>query len=97
MAQLSARPAWTELPYGSSIPEPGTARNCKTGTWRSARPEWSHAECVRCGVCVLFCPEGCLALDLRGYPGADLDYCKGCGICVHECVTGCIRMVDEVE
>ena len=46
MAQLSARPKWTELPFGSSIPEPGTARNCKTGTWRSARPEWNHAECV---------------------------------------------------
>ena len=97
MAAEKARPLWTELPPGIAVIDPGSARACHTGTWRSARPEWLTQECVSCGVCELFCPEGCLHLDAQGVPSADLDYCKGCGICAHECPTGCIRMVDEVE
>ena len=94
---MSAHPGWRELPIGVSIPDPGSARNYHTGTWRSARPEWNLDRCVECGVCQLFCPEGCISIDGSGYPTADLDYCKGCGICCHECVTACIRMVSEEE
>ena len=97
MGTQSARPRWTELPTGIAILEPGSARACHTGSWRSARPEWKHADCVRCGVCTIFCPEGCIRIDRTGLPSADLDYCKGCGICVHECVTACIHMVEETE
>jgi pyruvate ferredoxin oxidoreductase delta subunit len=94
---MVASPTWRELPVGVAILEPGCARNYHTGTWRSAHPEWNVDQCVRCGVCQLFCPEGCISFDASGNPSADLDYCKGCGICVHECVTACIQMVSEEE
>ena len=99
MAPQSARPRWNELAIGSAIVEPGSARANRTGDWRSSRPVWKHEQCIRCGVCVISCPEGCIHFDLeiKDYPSADLNYCKGCGICVHECPTACIRMIDEEE
>ena len=99
MASQSAQPRWTELAVGTAITEPGSARQYQSGTWRSQRPVWNHTECIRCGVCVIFCPEGCVHFDIdeEGFPGADLDYCKGCAICAQECVTACIRMENEEE
>ena len=98
MAQ-SAKPRWQELAPGTAIVEPGSARRYRTGDWRSQRPVWNHEQCIRCGVCVVFCPEGCIRFgqDTLGLPGADPEYCKGCGICAHECPTGCISMVEEEE
>ena len=99
MALQTAKPKWSELAVGSAILEPGSARVNRTGDWRSARPVWKHTQCVRCGVCTMFCPEGCIHFDgvKTDFPDADLNYCKGCGICVHECPTRCIAMVDEEE
>jgi 2-oxoacid:acceptor oxidoreductase delta subunit (pyruvate/2-ketoisovalerate family) len=51
--------------------------------------------CIKCGVCVIFCPEGCIGWTQAGYPDGNLEYCKGCGICVRECWTTCIRMKEE--
>jgi pyruvate ferredoxin oxidoreductase delta subunit len=93
----SAKPKWTELAIGTAIVVPGSARATRTGDWRSSRPIWNDDHCVRCGLCVIFCPEGCIAFGASGTPTADLDYCKGCGICPQECPTGCIRMQDEEE
>jgi pyruvate ferredoxin oxidoreductase delta subunit len=94
----SDRPRWTDLPLGVAILTPGSAREYHTGSWRSAHPAWRATACVSCGVCTLFCPEGCLSIGFgQSVPTAGLDYCKGCGICAHECPTGCISMVDEEE
>lgn len=97
MAQQSAKPKWTELAVGTAVTVPGSSRYYKTGDWRSSRPVWNNEQCIRCGVCVVFCPEGCISFGEDGYPSANLDYCKGCGICPHECPTACIRMVEEVD
>jgi len=97
MSDTFKMPGWRDLPLGTDILEPGSARRNRTGDWRSERPLWNDDACVQCGVCVVFCPEGCIAFQPDGYPRADLDYCKGCGICMHECVTACIRMEREVE
>lgn len=93
----NAKPKWEELAVGTSILVPGSARSTRTGDWRSSRPIWNKDQCVQCGVCVIFCPEGCITFQADGYPSADLDYCKGCGICPYECPTGCISMQDEEE
>jgi len=90
-------PCWEDLPVGADIPVPGSSIATKTGLWRSERPEWDHKKCIKCGVCVIFCPEGCIEFKEDGYPHADLDYCKGCGICARECFTGCIKLVKEKE
>jgi len=97
MSSSSNLPKWTELPPGADVLEPGSAANYKTGLWRSERPVWRHEQCVKCAVCVIFCPEGCIDLRADGAPEGDLEYCKGCGICARECFTGCITMVMEQE
>lgn len=88
-------PTWRELPPGCPVTSPMSARNNKTGSWRSERPIWNHEHCIRCAVCDLFCPEACIGANAEGYYEADLDYCKGCGICMMECPTRCIHMEQE--
>jgi len=83
------------MAIGTAITEPGSSKYQRTGDWRSSRPVWSLEKCAKCGVCTVFCPEGCLKMRPDGYPEADLNYCKGCAICVTECWTGCIAMQEE--
>ncbi|MBI5332355.1 MAG: 4Fe-4S binding protein [Candidatus Aenigmarchaeota archaeon] len=59
----------------------------KTGAWRSKRPEVTD-KCAGCGVCVEYCPEGCIAIQaVKGKRKAVIDYtyCKGCMICASVC------------
>lgn len=86
---------WKEIPIGFIHTDYMSAKKNHTGSWRSERPIWNESQCIKCGVCGLFCPEACIMQDEKGYFHADLDYCKGCGVCAHECVTGCIAMKPE--
>ena len=97
MSRQSANPNWRELALGMAITDPGSSRYNRTGDWRSSRPLWEFEKCVKCGVCAVFCPEGCIAMQRDGLPLADMEYCKGCGICVLECWTGCIEMTEEKD
>ncbi len=95
--QQSPTPKWKELALGCAVIEPGSAKYNRTGDWRSSRPIWNYDKCIKCGVCTVFCPEGCLAMRKDGFPESDMEFCKGCAICVTECWTGCIHMEEEVE
>ena len=97
MAKSEGELTWKDIEIGSIITEPGSTRQYKTGDWRSQRPTYNFKKCIKCGICYIFCPEGCISMNEDALPVADLDYCKGCGICQNECVTGCIRMEMEVE
>jgi len=88
-------PSWRDLLPGCVVVEPGNARSYRTGDWRSERPVWNHDRCIKCGICFIFCPEGCVKQNSEGYFEADLYYCKGCGICARECWTQAITMVEE--
>jgi len=88
---------WKDLNIGLIVTEPGNARQYQTGYWRSQRPTYDFNRCIKCGICQLFCPEGCIGQNPEGYFEADLFYCKGCGICARECWTKVITMVDEEE
>ena len=68
-----------------------------TGSWRTARPVLEKEKCNYCGLCALFCPEGCITPNQEGNFEADLFYCKGCGICARECWPRVIKMEEEVE
>ncbi len=81
-----------------SVLEPGTAIARHTGSWRVQRPIIDHNICTRCGLCVVRCPDGAIALDEDGYPVIDYDHCKGCMICRHECpVLGSIKEQMETQ
>lgn len=62
----SDTPAWHELALGTAIIYSGSARGCKTGDWRSNRPVWHYVGdatgCIQCGMCTIFCPEGCIGI-----------------------------------
>ncbi len=87
--------SWKEIPMGFVFDKPMASRENLTGSWRSERPVWDHSKCIKCGVCYMYCPEGCIHETEEGYFQADYDYCKGCGICVQECWTQCIKFVPE--
>ncbi|PKN51259.1 MAG: pyruvate ferredoxin oxidoreductase [Deltaproteobacteria bacterium HGW-Deltaproteobacteria-13] len=87
--------SWRELPTGCVVFEPGSASEYHTGSWRSQRPVWNNQKCIKCGICYVFCPEGCVQQGEDGFFQADMDYCKGCGICAHECWPRAIAMIEE--
>ena len=88
---------WKDIEIGSIVTEPGSASQYETGTWRSQRPTYDFNKCIKCGVCSIFCPEGCIGQNALRHFEADLFYCKGCGICARECLTGVITMKEEEE
>ena len=93
----SELPGWKDIEVGAVVTQPGSASQYKTGDWRSLRPIWDNTRCIKCGMCALFCPEGCIEQNEEGYFEANLYYCKGCGICARECWTGAITIVEEEE
>jgi pyruvate ferredoxin oxidoreductase delta subunit len=76
----SEAPKWHELALGTAIIYPGSARACKTGDWTSIRPVWRYVGdatgCVQCGVCTIYCPEGCIFIRPLSETGYDLSRLK---------------------
>ena len=97
MAKSEGELTWKDLEIGSIITEPGNASQYETGGWRTQRPIYDTNRCIKCGICYIFCPEGCIEQNAEGYFEANLFYCKGCGICAQECWTKAITMVEEEE
>ena len=97
MAKADNELTWKDLAIGSIIEAPGSARAYESGTWRSQRPTYDFKKCIKCGLCALYCPEGCIEQNKDGVFEANLFYCKGCGICARECWPRVITMVEEVE
>ncbi len=64
----------------------------KTGSWRTFRPIITD-KCIGCGLCVSYCPEGCIILIEKPKKKAIIgyNYCKGCLICMNECPTKAIN------
>jgi pyruvate ferredoxin oxidoreductase delta subunit len=86
---------WKDLELGCIVTEPGSTREYRTGDWRSQKPTYNFTKCIKCGLCQIYCPEGCIQQNADGYFQANMFWCKGCGICSKECPTGVISMVNE--
>ena len=97
MTKSESELTWKDLEIGSIVTEPGNASQYKSGDWRSERPIFDLDKCTKCGLCYIYCPEGCIEQDGDGYFKANLYYCKGCGICAVECPWKVITMVEEEE
>ena len=97
MTKSEGELVWKDLEIGSIVTEPGNASAYRTGDWRSQRPTYDFNKCIKCGICYIFCPEGCVEQNAEGYFETNLYYCKGCGICARECLTKVITMVEEEE
>ena len=81
-----------ERPISGWLPGGYSARN-KGKVSRTHRPVLNKDKCSRCGLCWIYCPEGCIA---RGEVfTVDYDFCKGCGVCATECPKESITMVRE--
>ncbi|MBN1644326.1 MAG: 4Fe-4S binding protein [Dehalococcoidales bacterium] len=97
MKKNESEMTWKDLEIGAIVTEPGTTRGYRTGDWRSQVPRYDFAKCIKCGLCQLYCPEGCIKENEEGYFYANLFWCKGCGTCARECPTGVISMKEEAE
>ncbi len=95
MAKRENELTWKDIEIGAIVTEPGNASQYRTGDWRSQRPIYDFDRCIKCGLCQIFCPEGCVLKNAQGYFEADLYYCKGCAICARECPTWVITMKEE--
>jgi pyruvate ferredoxin oxidoreductase delta subunit len=97
MAKSESEMTWKDLEVGCIVVAPGSASQYQSGTWRSQRPTYDFKRCIKCGLCALYCPEGCISQNKEGNFEANLYYCKGCGICAKECWTKVIKMIEEEE
>ena len=95
MKKSESELTWKDLEIGCIVTEPGSSREYRTGDWRSQKPTYDFSKCIKCGVCQIYCPEGCIGQNAEGYFQANLYWCKGCGICSKECPTRVITMVNE--
>ncbi len=80
------------------IRKPGSARENKTGSWRTFRPVTVEGKCTGCGICTWYCPEQAIKIVNTGgkkHTVIDYDYCKGCLICVNECPNNAMKSEKE--
>ncbi|MBM1154945.1 4Fe-4S binding protein [archaeon] len=91
---MSELKGWKEIPIAGIPFKPGT--EYKTGSWRTFKPVLDDSKCVRCLLCFVYCPEGCITWnETENRVVIDYDFCKGCGICAAECPRQAIEMVLE--
>lgn len=82
--------------YGPISSKIGTARKNKTGSWRVEKtPKFLQKDCIACKMCVMICPEACIAGGQKNTFVCDYSYCKGCGLCAMVCPKKDIEMVKE--
>ncbi len=86
---------WKEIPIGGLIDKAGSAKEYKTGEWRTFKPIRDEKKCINCLICWVYCPDSSILAKDGKMTGFDYDYCKGCGICASVCPVKCIEMIKE--
>ncbi len=56
---------WRDIPLGAVAEEPGSASRYETGGWRSQRPVFDAQNCIKCGLCYVFCPDAAIEMTQK--------------------------------
>ena len=87
--------SWKEITFGSYVFEAGSAKNFKTGDWRSKNPIFKAENCKQCLLCFPCCPDSAIILNDEGQvTGFNMDFCKGCMVCKEVCNFNAIEEED---
>jgi len=89
---MAKKKGWKEIPIGGIIAKGGTAKEYKTGDWKTFKPVVDRDKCIHCLQCWMFCPDSCVAIKDGKITAIDYEHCKGCGICASVCPKKCIKM-----
>jgi len=77
--------SWQEITHGSHVFEAGSAKNFKTGDWRSNVPVFKSDNCKHCMLCFPVCPDSAIVIENGQMKGFNMDFCKGCLVCETVC------------
>lgn len=83
--KIEAGAKYNEIPMAGIIPTAGSAREFKTGDWRTRKPIHNADTCIHCLRCWVYCPDSSILVKDGKVTGIDYDHCKGCGICYNVC------------
>lgn len=97
ISKITETSSHTELTEGLMVFAGGTAREFKTGEWRTNTPVYHKEKCKQCLLCTPVCPDGCIPVEESKRTEFDMDHCKGCGICAKVCPFGAIEMKEGIE
>ena len=84
------------LTEGLMIFAGGTAKQFRTGEWRTNTPVFDREKCKQCLLCVPVCPDGSIPMAGEERGLFDYEHCKGCGICAKVCPFGAITMKEGI-
>ncbi|MCR4689786.1 MAG: 4Fe-4S binding protein [Lachnospiraceae bacterium] len=95
--KINEQTPYEDLTEGLMMFAGGTAKEFKTGEWRTNTPVFLQEKCRQCLLCVPVCPDGSIPMDGEKRLDFDYDHCKGCGICYKNCPFGAIEMREGCE
>jgi pyruvate ferredoxin oxidoreductase delta subunit len=91
---MSKEKSWKEIPMGGLAWK--NSWSYSTGEWRTFKPEVDHDKCIKCMLCVMYCPD--MSISYKKEEDKiefDFEHCKGCGVCAEECPVNAITMKKE--
>ena len=97
VTKINEQTPYEDLTEGLMMFAPGTAKEFKTGEWRTNTPVFIKEKCKQCLLCVPVCPDGSIPYKDGKRLDFDYDHCKGCGICFKNCPFGAIEMREGCE
>lgn len=92
--EINERISWQKITPAGTV-DAGSAKQFKTGDWRTERPVLLEEKCRQCLLCVPVCPDTSIPVKDKKRLGFDMMHCKGCGICSEVCPFDAIVMEPE--
>jgi len=83
--EINEKVSWKDITVAGTIKGGGTAKQFKTGDWRTFKPVFLEDKCKQCLLCTPVCPDSAIPVVDKKRLDFDYDHCKGCGICYEVC------------